>query len=151
MIVNEILAKAAAISVAKSSPAMKISNALAAIPDGNKPTGKLADFLQKLDDKACKDMLKQVLANPDNYGVNESDHTAKEIRNGANCWVQFIDVCEHGYLVTMNVDTDDIGGDSTNHEELTYDLSGKLTKANLGKAFGSFDAQENWTRQDPMD
>lgn len=126
------------------TPAMTHAQKFSAIKVGQKPDDKTKAVLQKLCDKAEKEMLRMVLRDPDNYGIDTYDTKNAEIRSGTNIWVTHIGVHENGYHMMMMVDTDDIGGSSDNHEDLFLDRSGKITNASHGEQICVLTVQDDF-------
>jgi hypothetical protein len=135
----------AGLTEAKISP-MNFS----ALKGGETPDEKTKAALQKMCDAAEKKMLKDVVANPDNFGIDTYETSKAEIRSGTNVWAQFVTVYENGFKIALNVDTDNIGGDSTNHEEQYADASGKIVAEMpaFGKLICSLDVQSDFMRDD---
>lgn len=137
-----------------SEAASKLSliNQLLAVKEGEKPDDKLVAKLQRLCDSAEKIMMRHVLANPDNFGIDTYETSAREIRSGTHIWAQRVHVFENGFLVDLNVDTDDIGGDSTNHEQVGFDAGGKEAQgdrfSDQDVAVAVFDVQEDFIREE---
>jgi len=128
-----------------ASPKMSHAEKFSAMKAGEKPDAKTVSFLEKLCTTAEKLMMKQVLLNPDLYGIDEYDTKKSEIRGGTNIHTTFVEVHENGFCVQMMVDTDDIGGSSDNHEDLCFDTAGKPTAPDaLGKAICDLNEQDGF-------
>jgi hypothetical protein len=149
MTVNEILVEAAAkmVKAAKQTPAQK----LAAVEDGQKPDAALEAFIRKMTTKAEKTILARAAADPDAYGL-DYDVKGRDVRANASVWTQRLYLHEKGFMVDVNIDLDDIGGDSTNYEEVFFTLDGKisteLSSKSLGKEVAMFDANEDFARSE---
>lgn len=139
---SEILSEAAA--------KLSLINQLLAVKEGEKPDAKLVAKLERLCDSAEKIMMRRVLADPDNFGIDTYETSKREIRSGTHIWAQRVTVFENGFLVDLNVDTDDIGGDSTNHESVGFDANGKEAQSGQfsGQDVAVFDVQEDFLREE---
>lgn len=135
-----------------------VADSLKAVGVGEKPDSTLQAFLQKLADKAEKIVLKRVLNNPDDYGYAvDYGTTDEEISDGVGVWTQFAHIGEKGIAFHLNADCDDVGGDSTNHEQVFFTLDGKngpdgrLSIGHndfTGDHIATFNAQLKWTREE---
>ena len=128
---------------------MSVAQKLTAVAVGQKPDEASQKLLQKMGDATEKIVLKRVLNNPDNYGL-DYDVTKKEIRESAHPYTQRVDLCKNGFSVEANIDLDDIGGGgSTNYDSVLFGLDGKLFPGDsVGEPVATFNAQDGWTREE---
>jgi hypothetical protein len=122
-----------------------VITAITALPIGDKPDAKIQAFLQKMCDRAEKLVLKKVLSDPDNYGL-DYDIKAKDIRDESSAWATHVEVFENGFTIQVNLDLDNIGGDSRNHEQESFDVSGKPVADINGKYLAVLSAQFGFAR-----
>ena len=137
MKVSELTGKKAS----QVKPSLK--DILFALEDGQEPDAKTVKVLERMMYKAEKDMLKRVLANPDNFGI-EYDVKVREIRSGTNIHTTHVAFNDEGLCFMMMVDTDDIGGSSDNHEDFCVDWSGAPVAGEAGESEGLLDAQDGF-------
>ncbi len=103
-----------------------IHGQLLACSKGQELKGDLSNFLSKLNDAAVGKLRDLVLNSPDNFGIDDCGE--KEFDKFANLWVSEIVVTKKDFIVTVNLDLDDLGGSSDNLENLIFDTKGKFVK-----------------------
>jgi hypothetical protein len=140
MKINEILVEGVKPGCEKHAEKFK------AMEVGKPADPKTVAFLKRLEEKYRKHFVKEVMADPDQYGVDDDgDMSRSEMREGINVHTHTVDVFENGFWFHLMVDTDDIGGSSDNHEDLTLDVKGNIAPHgfNLADGICTFSPQEN--------
>lgn len=123
----------------------KPTNKFDDIDEGDKPDAAIVKLFNKMARAAEKIQLKDAI---DNFEY-DGETTKAELRKGIHVWCQRLTAHENGFEVSLNTDLDDVGGDSTNYSELSFDLSGNYEEnLKLGKAIATFEEQEGWERTD---
>lgn len=141
MIVQELVSSPKA---PKSKPTLK--DVLFALEEGQEPDAKTVKALERLMAKAEKAMLNQVLDNPDNFGI-DYEESVRTIRSGTHIHTTHVRFGDEGLEFMMRVDTDDIGGDSDNAEDLCLDYAGNVVRT-IGQEKGLLYAQDGFVREE---
>jgi hypothetical protein len=136
----------------KKAPKLTLAQRLEAVEVGKEPDDALKAVLQKMADKAEKELYRDVVNDPDTYGIDTYDNTKSEIRNGVNVWTMRIYLTKDGFTADLNLDTDDIGGESSDYYTIRFDAACKRV-GEIGADVGEDDYiamfdQTGWKREE---